>query len=64
MEGSSMNEFSDTQELVDYADHVIAVFSADNTLHAVDKQSLLFLKKLEEKLLGGVLNRVDLKNTV
>jgi Mrp family chromosome partitioning ATPase len=64
MEGSSMNEFSDTQELVDYADHVIAVFAADNTLHAVDKQSLQFLKNLEEKLLGGVLNRVDLKDTI
>ena len=63
LEGSSMNDFSDTQELVDYADHVIAVFSADSEIKPPDKQSIEFLKALEDKLLGGVLNRVELKNT-
>jgi|GEM_PF-598816 len=62
MEGSSMNEFSDTQELVDYADHVIAVFSAESVLHHSDKQNLSFLRDLEEKFLGGVLNRVGIKD--
>ena len=64
LEGSSINDYSDTQELVDYADHVIAVFSAESELKAIDRQSLDFLKGLEEKFLGGVLNRVDLKNTI
>ena len=64
LEGSSINDYSDTQELVDYADHVIAVFSAESELTAIDRQSLDFLKGLEEKFLGGVLNRVDLKNTI
>ncbi|MFT7589129.1 MAG: succinoglycan biosynthesis transport protein ExoP [Limisphaerales bacterium] len=63
MEGSSMNDFSDTEELAEYVDHVIPVFSAESKLNAIDKQSLEYLKGLEEKLLGGVLNRVDLKNT-
>ncbi len=63
LEGSSLNDYSDTQELVDYADHVIAVFSADSQLKPIDRQSLDFLKGLEEKFIGAVLNRVDMKNT-
>ena len=63
LEGSSMNNYSDTQELVEYSDHVIAVFSADSELQEQDKQSLAFLRELEDKLLGGVLNRVELKYT-
>lgn len=63
LEGSAMNDYSDTQELVGYVDHVIAVFSADAELKNVDKQSLEFLDELEEKYLGGVLNRVELKHT-
>ena len=58
-----MNNYSDTQELVEYSDHVIAVFSADSELEEQDKQSLAFLRELEGKLLGGVLNRVELKHT-
>ncbi len=63
LEGSSMNDYSDTQELVEYADHVIAVFSSESHLGSVDKENLTFLRNLEEKLLGGVLNRVDIKQT-
>jgi polysaccharide biosynthesis transport protein len=63
LEGSSINDFSDTQELVEYVDHVITVFSADSQLQAMDRQSLDFLQSLEEKFLGAVLNRVELKHT-
>jgi succinoglycan biosynthesis transport protein ExoP len=64
LEGSSINDYSDTQELVEYVDHVITVFSADSQLKAVDRQSLDFLQSLQEKFLGAVLNRVELKHTV
>jgi succinoglycan biosynthesis transport protein ExoP len=64
LEGSSINDYSDTQELVEYVDHVITVFSAESQLKAVDRQSLDFLQSLQEKFLGAVLNRVELKHTV
>ncbi len=63
LEGSAMNDYSDTQELVPYVDHVMAVFSAETELKNTDKQSLEFLDGLEDKFLGGVLNRVELKHT-
>jgi Mrp family chromosome partitioning ATPase/uncharacterized protein involved in exopolysaccharide biosynthesis len=63
MEGSSMNDYSDTQELLDYSDHIIAVFSAESEIKSNDKDSIAILKDLQEKLLGGVLNRVELKHT-
>lgn len=62
MEGTSMNEFSDTKELVEYADKVIAVFSAYSKVGSNDYDSIEFLKGLDGKFLGGVLNNVNLED--
>lgn len=59
MEGASLNEYSDTRELVDYADKIIAVFDAPSSLKTVDKDSLEFLNNQGDKFIGGILNRVD-----
>lgn len=61
LEGASLNDYSDTRELIEYADKVIAVFDADSTLTELDYDSIKYLKSIKEKLLGSVLNRVKLK---
>ncbi|MGB3179990.1 MAG: hypothetical protein WBB45_01270 [Cyclobacteriaceae bacterium] len=61
MEGASLNEYSDTKELVGYSDRIVPVFSADAVIKSVDKDSIRYLKSLDEKLLPSVLNMVDPK---
>ena len=63
MEAAALNDFSDTRELVQYADKVIAVFDAKSPIRLADKESIAFLNGMgEEKYLGAILNQVDLKN--
>lgn len=60
MEGSSMNDFSDTKELMEFVDKVALVISADYCVTKIDKQSIKFLNALGDRALGAVLNKVDL----
>jgi Mrp family chromosome partitioning ATPase len=62
MEGASLNDYSDTKELVRYADKVIAVFSAESTIKQLDKEAISYFKSLGNKFGGCVLNRVDTKD--
>lgn len=62
LEGASLNEFSDSKELIDYADKVIAVFSAESTITHKDRESISYLKSLNGKFIGSVLNKVDIKD--
>jgi Mrp family chromosome partitioning ATPase len=62
MEGPSLNEYSDTKELIEYVDRVITVFGAERTLNHLDRESIQYLKSMRDKLLGSVLNRVQLKD--
>jgi Mrp family chromosome partitioning ATPase len=62
MEGAAMNDYSDTKELVRYADKVIAVFSADAAIKQLDKESIAYFKTLGKKFAGSVLNRIDHKD--
>jgi len=64
MESASMNSYSDTKELVEYVDKVIAVFAAESEIKQADKNSIEFLRSLGGKFMGAVLNKVDLKNLV
>ncbi len=57
-----MNDFSDSRELAQYVDGVIAVFSAQHIIKQIDKQSISFFKELNGKFCGSILNMVDLKN--
>lgn len=62
LEGPPLNDFSDSKELAQYVDGVIAVFSAQDVIKQIDKQSITFFKELNGKFCGSVLNMVDLKN--
>lgn len=62
LEGAAMNEFSDTKELVNFVDKVITIFSADSDISKLDKDTFNFLKKLDGKLVGAILNKVDSYN--
>jgi succinoglycan biosynthesis transport protein ExoP len=62
MEGPSLNEYSDTKELIEYADRVITLFGAETTLNHLDKESVSYLKSVKGKFLGTVLNKVQLKD--
>lgn len=62
LEGAALNEYSDTKELVKYADKVIAVFSAESTIKQFDRDSIQYFKSLGKKFGGAVLNRVEAKD--
>jgi uncharacterized protein involved in exopolysaccharide biosynthesis len=62
MEGAALNDYSDTKELVRYADKVVAVFSADTSLRQLDREAIQYFKSLGKKFGGSVLNRVDTKD--
>jgi len=62
LEGPPLNDFSDSRELAQYVDGVIAVFSAQDEIKQIDKQSISFFKELNGKFCGSILNMVDLKN--
>ncbi len=59
MEGAPLNGYTDTKELVNYADGVIAIFSATSELRQADKESIKFFATIKDKFLGAVLNNVD-----
>jgi polysaccharide biosynthesis transport protein len=61
-EAAAMNKYSDARELVDYVDKVIIIFDAKNKINNQDTEALSFVKKLGDKFLGAILNKVDLKN--
>ena len=62
MEGPALNDYSDSKELIDYADKVIPVFRADTALTNMDKESLKYMKSINGRLMGTVLNNVLMKN--
>jgi polysaccharide biosynthesis transport protein len=62
MEGAALNDFSDTKELVEYADKVYAVFSADSSIKQLDRESISYFKSLGKKFGGAVLNRINTKD--
>ena len=62
MEGPDLNDFVDAKELMKYVSKVVPVFAADRSLSAQDMESLEYLHSLDDKLLGAVLNRVEMRN--
>ena len=61
-ESASMNNYSDTKELTQYVDKVIAVFGAENDIKTIDKESIDYLSNLGNKFMGAILNKMDLRN--
>jgi Mrp family chromosome partitioning ATPase len=62
MEGAALNHYSDTKELLDFCDNVIAVFNSSTTLKQADKNSIAFLKSLGGQFAGSILNSVNRKD--
>ncbi len=62
MESAALNDFSDTRELAQYADKIIAVFAAQSELGAHDREAMDYLHQLNGNFMGAVLNKVDPKN--
>lgn len=61
MEGAALNNYSDTKELIDYTDKVISVFSAESVIKQLDRESIDYMKGLNGKFMGAVLNKVNTK---
>ncbi len=61
LEGPPLNDFSDSKELAQYVDGVIAVFSANHIIKQIDKESMTFFSQLNGKFTGSILNMVDLE---
>lgn len=59
LEGASLNEFSDSRELISFVDLVIPIFAADSSLSSEDRESLNYLRSLQDKLGPAVLNKVN-----
>ncbi len=62
MEAAAMNKYSDARELMPFADKMVVVMSAESPLGSEDKDTMTYLNGLKDKLLGGILNKVDIKN--
>jgi Mrp family chromosome partitioning ATPase len=62
LEGADLNTHADSKELSIFADGLIVVFSANSTIGQLDKESIQFIKQNENKLIGAILNQVDLEN--
>jgi succinoglycan biosynthesis transport protein ExoP len=62
MESAAMNDYTDTKELCNYSDKVIAVIAADQAVNSTDQSSIDFLHKLGTKFAGVVLNMTDMRN--
>ena len=63
MEAAAVNVYSDAGELLPFAEKVVAVFSAEKNIGLDDKDALDWMKQLDDKLLGCVLNMVERSNT-
>lgn len=59
MEGPSLNEYSDTMELVKFVDGVISVIKAGAIIKQKDRESITYLNSLNGQIMGGVLNQVE-----
>jgi len=62
IEGDALNKYSGSKELTFSADKVIAVFSADKVIEQPDRNSVDYIKEMNEKFIGSILNRIELEN--
>lgn len=62
LEAASINKYSDSLELEDFVDKIVPVFDATTSMTNKDEAGITYLKSLKNKVLGGILNKADLKN--
>lgn len=61
VEGANLNEYSDSKELINFIDKTITVFSSKLPIVSQDDESISYLRNLNGKMLGTLLNQVDLE---
>ncbi|PWT97807.1 MAG: hypothetical protein C5B52_13255 [Bacteroidetes bacterium] len=62
LEGAALNNHSDSNELTQYVDKVVIVFSAESSIKQTDIESIRFLQNLNGKFSGAILNNVQTEN--
>ncbi|HVW99585.1 MAG TPA: AAA family ATPase, partial [Candidatus Babeliaceae bacterium] len=62
LEAAPMNSYTDTHELIKYVDGVVSIFSAESVIKPLDINAIDYLKKLNGKFRGAILNKVELDN--
>lgn len=62
LEGSAMNQYTDSKELTRYVEGVILVFAADSVIKPWDKESIAFLEKQGSRFIGSILNKIKTEN--
>lgn len=62
IEASGMNDYADAREMLPYANQVIAVFDSRKAFSRSTYETIAYLKTLDNKLIGSVLNQVDPRN--
>lgn len=62
IEGTSLNNYSDSKELSKYVDGVVLVVSMQSQLKFQDKESLSFVKGLNGNFMGAILNNVNIND--
>ncbi len=60
LEGPPLNDFSDSKELAQHVDGVIAIFGANHGIKQVDMDSIGFFRSMNGKFCGAVLNKVHI----
>ncbi len=61
LESASMDLYADSRELAEYTEGIVCVLDARQKINATDRDSLAWLDAQGDKMLGVVLNHVDLK---
>ncbi|HJT74747.1 MAG TPA: hypothetical protein VJ720_12025, partial [Chitinophaga sp.] len=59
LEGAPLNDYTDSKELAQYVDGVVAIFSSKLALTQIDRESVQFFESLGDKFIGAVLNNVE-----
>ena len=60
IEGAALDSHADSKELSKYADGIVIIYSAKNSLGEIDKESIQFLNNgTNNKFIGAILNNVE-----
>ena len=62
LEGPSLSKYSDSKEWMHVVDKAVIIFSANRTIEQADKDVFAFLKTLDDKFAGAILNKVSPEN--
>lgn len=64
IEGAALNHYTDSKELANAADAVVAVLSAQTSISNDDQGGISYMHDLRHKFIGIILNKLNLKNLI